>query len=170
MFTDTLYDRTTLCAYRNISGVIQATKLKVFFSLLFSLIASNANGEEPGRILTVTVSATASVDLPRNSAVFIYAKAIDGPRAPLAVRRLKLNQLPMTIKLDESMSIMPSMSLADFDLVQVIARATASSKVTPNKGDYEVKSGILDLSQKNSPLKIEIANPISFKISRAYSQ
>jgi cytochrome c-type biogenesis protein CcmH len=132
------------------------------------LLDAQANVEEqasreeqaPGRVLTVNVSAATSVDLPPGSAVFIYARAVNGPPAPLAVQRVRLDQLPMVIRLDESMAMMPGMGLANFDQVVVIARASASGQVTPAAGDYEARSIALDLTGEISPLELNIAEPL----------
>jgi len=132
------------------------------------VLVAETNGEAlavkelqaPGRVLNVKVSAAASVDLPPGSAVFIYARAVNGPPAPLAVQRVRLDQLPMAIRLDESMAMMPGMGLANFDQVVVIARASASGQVTPAAGDYEARSIALDLTGEISPLELNITEPL----------
>jgi cytochrome c-type biogenesis protein CcmH len=113
-----------------------------------------------GRVLNVKVSAATSVDLPPGSAVFIYARAVNGPPAPLAVQRVRLDQLPMAIRLDESMAMMPGMGLANFDQVVVIARVSASGQVTPAAGDYEARSSALDLTGEIPPLELNITEPL----------
>jgi len=123
---------------------------------------AQSNVEEPaaGRVLNVKVSAATSVDLPPGSAVFVYARAVNGPPAPLAVQRVRLDQLPISIRLDESMAMMPGMGLANFDRVVVIARVSASGQVTPAAGDYEARSSALDLSGEITPLELNIAEPL----------
>jgi cytochrome c-type biogenesis protein CcmH len=113
-----------------------------------------------GRVLSVKVTAATSVDLPPGSAVFVYARAVNGPPAPLAVQRVRLDQLPMVIRLDESMAMMPGMGLANFDQVVVIARASASGQVTPAAGDYEARSRALDLTGEILPLALNITEPL----------
>lgn len=120
----------------------------------------NIEKQMPGRALNVTVSASSSVGLPPDSAVFIYARAVNGPPAPLAVQRVRLEQLPMAITLDESMAMMPGMGLANFDQVVVIARVSASGQVTPAAGDYEVRSSALDLTGEIPPLELNISQPL----------
>ena len=113
-----------------------------------------------GRVLSVKVTAATSVDLPPGSAVFVYARAVNGPPAPLAVQRVRLDQLPMVIRLDESMAMMPGMGLANFDQVVVIARASASGQVTPAAGDYEARTSALDLTGEIQPLALNITEPL----------
>jgi cytochrome c-type biogenesis protein CcmH len=113
-----------------------------------------------GRVLSVKVTAATSVDLPPGSAVFVYARAVNGPPAPLAVQRVRLDQLPMVIRLDESMAMMPGMGLANFDQVVVIARASATGQVTPAAGDYEARTSALDLTGEIQPLALNITEPL----------
>ena len=123
---------------------------------------AEANVEEqlPGRLLNVKVTAAASLDFPPSSAVFVYAKAVNGPPAPLAVQRVRFDQLPMVIRLDESMAMMPGMGLANFDQVIVIARVSASGQVTPAAGDFEARSNVLDLNRELLPIELNITDPL----------
>ena len=123
---------------------------------------AEANVEEqlPGRLLNVKVTAAASLDFPPSSAVFVYAKAVNGPPAPLAVQRVRFDQLPMVIRLDESMAMMPGMGLANFDQVIVIARISASGQVTPAAGDFEARSNVLDLNGELLPIELNITDPL----------
>ena len=123
---------------------------------------AEANVEEqlPGRLLNVKVTAAAAVDFPPSSAVFVYAKAVNGPPAPLAVQRVRFDQLPMVIRLDESMAMMPGMGLANFDQVIVIARVSASGQVTPAAGDFEARSNVLDLNGELLPIELNITDPL----------
>ena len=122
--------------------------------------SAKVEAKVPGRVLTVKVTAARSVDLPPGSAVFVYARAVNGPPAPLAVQRARLDQLPMVIRLDESMAMMPGMGLANFDQVVVIARVSASGQVTPAAGDYEARSSALDLTGEVPPLELNITEPL----------
>ena len=121
---------------------------------------AKVEAQESGRVLSVKVTAATSVDLPPGSAVFVYARAVNGPPAPLAVKRVRLDQLPMVIRLDESMAMMPGMGLANFDQVVVIARVSASGQVTPAAGDYEARSSALDLIGEIPPLELNITEPL----------
>jgi cytochrome c-type biogenesis protein CcmH len=69
-------------------------------------------------------------------AVFIYAKAAAGPKMPLAVQRLTLEQLPTTVTLDDSMAMMEGMNMSSFGSVIVSARVTTSGSAIAQAGDY----------------------------------
>ena len=43
--------------------------------------------------------------------LFIYARALNGPKMPLALVKMTAGDLPTTVTLDDSVSMMPSMTL-----------------------------------------------------------
>lgn len=117
-------------------------------------------GGTGARALEVRVSAGPEVRLPPGSAVFVFARAVRGPPMPLAVRRLTLDRLPATVRLDESDAMMPGMSLAGFDEVVVVARVSASGSVEPSPGDYEARSGAIGLDADEASVELVISERI----------
>lgn len=69
--------------------------------------------------------------------LFVYAKAANGPPMPLAVFRGRVADLPLTVTLDDSMAMMPQMSLSQFDTITVGARISETGEATPQSGDFE---------------------------------
>ena len=80
-------------------------------------------------------------------AVFVYAKAAAGPKMPLAVQRLTLEQLPATITLDDSMAMMEGMNMSAFGSVVVSARVTKTGSAIAKVGDYIGQSEVDDVTQ-----------------------
>lgn len=67
--------------------------------------------------------------------VFIYAQAISGPKMPLAIVRKQVSELPLTVSLDDSLAMMPTMKLSNFKEVKLIARISKSGSAMPQTGD-----------------------------------
>lgn len=67
--------------------------------------------------------------------VFIYARAINGPKMPLALVKMTAGDLPATVTLDDSVSMMPSMALSSMQQVEVIARISKSGQAIMQPGD-----------------------------------
>jgi cytochrome c-type biogenesis protein CcmH len=72
-----------------------------------------------------------------DATLFVFARAASGPPMPLAIQRLKASQLPLTVTLDDSMSMMPQMSLSKFPEVVVGARVSKSGNAMPQSGDLQ---------------------------------
>ena len=69
--------------------------------------------------------------------VFVFARAAQGPRMPLAVLRLTVKELPTNFELTEAMAMAPGMSIASFPDLLVGARVSKSNNATPQSGDWE---------------------------------
>jgi cytochrome c-type biogenesis protein CcmH len=83
-------------------------------------------------------------------AVFIFARAVNGPRMPLAVSRTTAGALPYAFRLDDSMAMTPATPLSSASEVVVEARVSKSGSATPAPGDLRgtsepVKPGARDV-------------------------
>lgn len=98
----------------------------------------NNNDATAGASMSVTVSLsdTAQAAVNANNAVFIFARASSGPPMPLAVARHTVSDLPITVTLDDTMAMMPSMTLSQFDSVTVGARVSQSGNAIAEPGDW----------------------------------
>lgn len=72
--------------------------------------------------------------------VFIFARAAEGPRMPLAILRKRVRDLPASFTLDDSMAMAPGMNLSAFPQLIVGARISKSGNATPGSGDLEGSS------------------------------
>ena len=68
------------------------------------------------------------------SAVFVFARASTGPRIPLAVKRLRVADLPATVTLSDADAMQPGLKLSAFDNIQVMARISRSGQ--PTEGEW----------------------------------
>ncbi|WP_219406007.1 c-type cytochrome biogenesis protein CcmI [Pseudomonas sp. Colony2] len=71
--------------------------------------------------------------LPTDS-VFIFARAVKGPPAPLAAKRVTVADLPITVELGDSDAMMPQLKLSNFPEVQLVARISRAG--VPTAGEW----------------------------------
>jgi len=83
--------------------------------------------------LAPELAATAAAE----DTVFIYARATQGPRMPLAIVRKQVRDLPISVTLDDSMAMTPQMVLSKFAQVVVGARISKSGNAMPQSGDLQ---------------------------------
>jgi cytochrome c-type biogenesis protein CcmH len=97
-------------------------------------VAAAGGGQVTG---TVTLSGALAGKTDPNDTLFIFARAAEGPRMPLAILRLQVKDLPAKFALDDSMAMSPAMKLSGFSDVVVGARISKSATATPQSGDLE---------------------------------
>lgn len=72
--------------------------------------------------------------------VFIYARAAEGPRMPLAIVRKQARELPLAFVLDDSMAMTPELKLSSVPRVVVSARVSRTAQAARRPGDLEGQS------------------------------
>lgn len=72
--------------------------------------------------------------------VFVFARAVSGPRAPLAVLQRQVKDLPFAFTLDDSMSMTPQQRLSAAGPVVVGARVSLSGSANPDSDDPQGSS------------------------------
>ena len=109
----------------------------------------------PGVSLQVLVDVSDQVrqKFDANDIVFVYAKAKQGPRMPLAAERITLAALPATIVLDDSMAMVEGMNLSAFDELVISARVTKTGSAIAQSGDF---IGQVDVKGKKPDTKLNI--------------
>lgn len=88
--------------------------------------------------------------------VYVFARAVDGPRFPLVVLRKQVKDLPFSFVLDDSMKMTPNVSLSKYPALIVGARISKSGSAMPEKGDLE--GAISTILPDASNLRIRIGS------------
>ncbi len=103
---------------------------------------------------TVTLAAALSREAKPEDTVFIFARAAEGSRMPLAILRKQVKDLPIAFNLDDSMAMSPAANLSKAGRVTVGARISKSGNAIPEKGDLAGQSAPVTVGANG--LKIEI--------------
>lgn len=92
-----------------------------------------------GASLQVTVSLDPALGdrAGADDTVFIYARAASGPPMPLAIAHKQVRDLPLTVTLDDSMSMAPGMVMSRFPELTVGARISKSGNAMAQSGDLQ---------------------------------
>jgi cytochrome c-type biogenesis protein CcmH len=69
--------------------------------------------------------------------LFVFARAAEGPRIPLAILKRSASDLPLSFTLDDSMAMAPDLKLSGFANVVIGARLSKSGNAMPQSGDLE---------------------------------
>ena len=104
---------------------------------------------------TVTLSAALAKKTSQYDTLFVLARAVKGPRAPLAVIRAQVKDLPLQFVLDDSMAMSPQTRLSNFDQVVVVARVSKSGDTIPQPGDLHGASAFLKPGSSGVKLSID---------------
>ncbi len=92
---------------------------------------------QEGLTLNISLSAEMAQLANPNDFVFVFARAQQGPPAPLAVKRLRVADLPTTITLSDADSMVAPMTLSKFENVIVSARVSKSGQPIAQTGDLQ---------------------------------
>ena len=118
--------------------------------------ASQAAAASPVR-LTVQVSLSPALAgrMAPDDTLFVFARAPEGSRAPLAIQRLAARDLPLTVTLDDSHAMVPQMNLSSVTQVVVGARISRSGSAQAQPGDLETLSPAISTS-RTEPVELVI--------------
>jgi cytochrome c-type biogenesis protein CcmH len=117
-------------------------------------IEESLPASESALVISASVAVSVSIDdslkakLEPSDTVFILAKQVTGsvsnPNIPLAVSRHRVDEFPLTVTLDDSMSMAPIAKLSMAETVMVVARISKSGNPIAQEGDFEAISSDID--------------------------
>lgn len=113
-----------------------------------------------GRQIGIHVSLADGVKAQPDQVVFVYARAYQGAKMPLAIDRVKVSDLPRVVLLNESMAMTPAMSLGTVDKVEVVARISNDGTAASKPGDWEGNLGPVDLNTAGAVVNVIIDHQV----------
>jgi cytochrome c-type biogenesis protein CcmH len=110
--------------------------------------SADADSQQGASIqVEVTVEPSLIGRLAGSETVFVFARAVNGPPAPLAVKRLSASDLPTTVTLSDGDSMAQGLSLSVFPQVQISARISSSGNAIASAGDLQGQSGPITVQE-----------------------
>lgn len=106
--------------------------------------------------IQVTLSPALRQTVNQNDTVFIYAQNPQGPPMPLAVTRRQVKDLPLKVVLDESMAMLPDMTLASVPQVKIVARISKTGQAVAAAGDLIGEQNAVDVRHPPAIIQLEI--------------
>lgn len=104
---------------------------------------------------TVTLAPALAAKTAPGDTVFIFARAAEGPRMPLAILRKKVSDLPIAFTLDDSTAMSPAARLSGTPQVVIGARISKSSNAMPQPGDLQGFTKPVNNTAKNITIVID---------------
>jgi cytochrome c-type biogenesis protein CcmH len=91
--------------------------------------------------------------------LFVFARAVNGQRVPLAIVRVPAGQWPYRFKLDDSLAMTPQLKLSGQSEVMLGARISATGNATPQSGDLSGAFGPVKVGARDVRLLIDTVVP-----------
>jgi len=113
-----------------------------------------------GRQLSVTVGLATGVMANPDQLVYVYARAWQGAKMPLAITRVKVSDLPTQVLLTEAMAMSPSLSLAQATQVELVARVSQDGGANAKPGDWQGAIGPIEVESPPQGLSITIDHQV----------
>lgn len=109
-------------------------------------VGASTGGAVSGR---VELAPALKGKLAAGDTLFVFARAAQGPRMPLAVLRVPAAELPRAFTLDDTMAMSPAMKLSTAGDVVIEARVSKSGNAAAQPGDLRGTSGVVQPGTAN---------------------
>jgi len=147
--------QASIAQARQLAGS-QSALLPVADDALASIAAPPQRAAAAGTVTgTVTLAPALQGRVAPDDTLFVFARAVNGSRMPLAVLRKQVRDLPLSFTLDDSLAMSPAAKLSSAANVVVGARISKSGKAGAQEGDLQGQLPAVALGTAN--LKLEIS-------------
>lgn len=107
----------------------------------------------------VTISGKLAGQAKPDDLLFIFARADEGSRMPLAVMRALVAELPLSFKFDDSMALPGGKKISEYPAVTIEARVAKAGKAQSSSGDLFGSVKGVRLGSENIKLVIDQVQP-----------
>src|SRR5690606_15992919 len=111
--------------------------------------------------IAVNVELAENVVVSPDQLVFVYARAWQGDKMPLAIARFAVSELPKRVLLTESMAMTESLTLATVESVELVARVSQDGSATAKAGDWQGSLGPVETAAPPADLRIVISEQVA---------
>lgn len=120
----------------NVRNILQQQIVALRASIAEGRAAGSAAAvsETPHVLVAVSIKPALAREVAPGSTLFVFVRAPGRPGPPLAVKRLPAT-LPVSVELTSADSMVPGLSFAPNDTVEVSAKISADGSATPKSGD-----------------------------------
>lgn len=125
------------------------------------LAAASGDANNSGATVagTVTIAPALVGKMAPTDTLFIFARAAQGPRMPLAILRAQAKDLPLTFSLNDAMAAIPTMKLSSASEVIIGARISKSGDAMPRAGDLQGSSAVVKVGSAGVQITIDSVAP-----------
>ena len=111
--------------------------------------------DQPDVVLSVAISVAGTANVPAGAMAFLIARDPAQPSPPIAVKRLNTSELPTTVNLADSDSMVAGRALSGFAEVELLVRVSMSGQRTQQPGDWIGVQVVKPAENKNVELLID---------------
>lgn len=129
-------------------GSEEANALTAAIGKAREFAAAQAGGAKPGASAgavsgEVTLSSKLAATVQPGDVLFVFARAEEGPRMPLAAKRARVADLPLRFEFDDSMALAGGKKISDFATIRIEARVARAGQAQSSSGDlFGTLSGV----------------------------
>ncbi|MCH5375574.1 MAG: hypothetical protein JJ992_16510, partial [Planctomycetes bacterium] len=103
---------------------------------------------------TLTIAPELANQVPANAALFVFARDANQPGPPIAVKRLRVGEFPVTVRLSDADAMVAGRKIADAAKLKIVARISLQGSAIEAPGDLYGES-LPDAADSN-PVQVEL--------------
>lgn len=119
-----------------------------------------AAATDSGSQIQLKVALAEGAQVSPQDTLFVYARAWQGAKMPLAIKRMTAADLPTEVVLSEAMAMAPGMTIKSVEKLELVARISKSGTPMAKSGDWQGSKGPIVLGELDGAVEITIDKQI----------